>query len=381
MKKQKICIIGDGLAGLTTALTLKNLDLDIDLFYKKGGLKSKKDNRTTAVSDSNYQFLKKNLKLNSIKQFWACKKVELFYQKEKKIINFLNLSEENKSLMHIFKNDKFKNTLIKQIKKEKKIKFIGIKSISINPENCFVKYDRKTNHYDLIILCTGRNSSLYRELNINRSISKDYKEIAITGEVTHNSNIINASQYFFKEGPFAILPFQKKKFSFVWSLNKDYYNRNLNNLKFKVFDKLDQIKNSNFSYRISAIESFPIYLNLKTRYFKKNVLILGEGIHTIHPVAGQGFNLVIRDIIKLYNLIKKNTSLGIQIKNSHILGDFYQVRKSENTLFGIGIDLTNNFFKHRMFVNQAKNILLDNIKKYNSLKILAKKISDKGFFA
>ena len=57
MKNQKICIIGDGLAGLTTALVLKNLDLDIDLFYKKK-FKVKKDNRTTAISPSNYKFLK-----------------------------------------------------------------------------------------------------------------------------------------------------------------------------------------------------------------------------------------------------------------------------------------------------------------------------------
>ena len=47
---------------------------------------------------------------------------------------------------------------------------------------------------------------------------------------------------------------------------------------------------------ISNIQSYPISLSIRRQYYKKNILILGEGLHTIHPVAGQGFNLVLRDI-------------------------------------------------------------------------------------
>ena len=57
MKKQKICIIGDGLSGLITTLLLGKLDLQIDLISSK--LKKKKDNRTTAISPSNHTFLSK----------------------------------------------------------------------------------------------------------------------------------------------------------------------------------------------------------------------------------------------------------------------------------------------------------------------------------
>ena len=53
MKKQKICIIGDGLAGLTTALSLIDLPLSIDLFHRKQSIKKnhKQDKRTTAISN------------------------------------------------------------------------------------------------------------------------------------------------------------------------------------------------------------------------------------------------------------------------------------------------------------------------------------------
>ena len=69
MKTQKICIIGDGLAGLTTAIALKKLNLNIDLFYRKNNKNSKKDKRTTAISNSNYKFIIKNINLKNNNYF------------------------------------------------------------------------------------------------------------------------------------------------------------------------------------------------------------------------------------------------------------------------------------------------------------------------
>ena len=380
MKNQKICIIGDGLAGLTTALVLKNLDLDIDLFYKKKSFKVKEDTRTTAISPSNYQFIKKELNIKNTSHFLGCKKIELFYEKEKRIINFLNLSEKDKSLMYIFKNHKFRDILITKIKKEKKIKFINSKSIDLNSEGSFIKHNGKKFFYDLIILCTGKNSNFYKEINIKRSITRDYKEIAITGPVTHNLNITNPKQFFLKEGPLAILPTKRNEFSFVWSVDKKFYNNNLSILELKIKKKFKEIMKLDLRSKLKKINSFPLQLNLKTNYFRRNILVLGEGIHTIHPIAGQGFNLVIRDIIKLNNLIKKNNTLGMQIKDSFLLKNFYQVRKPENLLFGLGVDFTNSFFKDRKIFNPLKDLFLENVKKSESVRRLAKKVSDTGIF-
>ena len=77
----------------------------------------------------------------------------------------------------------------------------------------------------------------------------------------------------------------------------------------------------------------------------KNILILGEGLHTIHPVAGQGFNLVLRDIRKLKEILKYYSTLGISLKNSYALDDFYKSRKPENIIMSFGVDLTHSFFK------------------------------------
>ena len=82
MNEQKICIIGDGLAGLTTAIILSKLNIKIDLYC--GKKKQNLDNRTTAISESNYQYIKNNLSLDKKNFFWPCKKIDLFFEDKKK---------------------------------------------------------------------------------------------------------------------------------------------------------------------------------------------------------------------------------------------------------------------------------------------------------
>ena len=85
MKRQKVCIIGGGLTGLATALTLAQLNLDIDLISADTINNSTKSIRTTAISQSNYNFLKKitNNKFSK-KNFWPCIKMKLYTEDKNK---------------------------------------------------------------------------------------------------------------------------------------------------------------------------------------------------------------------------------------------------------------------------------------------------------
>jgi len=380
MKKQKICIVGEGLAGLTTATKLKNLNLDIDFYYNRVKKNKKKlnDKRTTAISETNYNFLKNNFSLTNKNNFWPCRKINLFYENNKKYINFLNFKEKNKIYMYVFENEKFKKELFKNLK-NKNVKLKNAFINEINYKETFLRINKKKYFYDLIILCLGNKSSLYNCITDRRSISKDYKEISITGYVKHNSKILDASQYFLKDGPLAILPFKKNYFSFVWSISEDFYSYNKKDLHNIVKKKLKEVLNKKINFQIYDIHSYPIHLNLQTKYYKNNVLILGEGLHTIHPIAGQGFNLVIRDIKKIYEILKENLELGLSIKNSLVLKDFHSARSSENTLFGIGVDITNSFFKYNKIIEPIKKVILNNISNNNVLKKFSRIIANKGF--
>ena len=72
---------------------------------------------------------------------------------------------------------------------------------------------------------------------------------------------------------------------------------------------------------------------------------MGDGLHVVHPLAGQGFNLILRDIEKLNELVSKNLRLGLTIKDSNIPKDLSDSRKPENVLMALGLDTTRIFFK------------------------------------
>ena len=366
MEKQRICIIGDGLSGLTSAIALNNLpNLDVHIISKK--MLKKQDRRTTAISESNFNFLIDNFSSLNRKMFWPSKNIKLFYESNQKKINFLNLSEDKNNLMYVFENNKIKNALLEEIKKKKiKISYKDVKTVN------------GLNDYELIILCLGGNSKIYSSIVKGRSIKKDYKEIAITGYVKHKIKNLKTSQFFLKEGPLAILPFSKSNFSFVWSVNKDFYNFNSKKIARLIENKILDLLNPNKKIQVNNIQFYPIKLELKKNYYEKNTLILGEGLHTIHPVAGQGFNLVIRDIMKLKEILNYYTSLGISIKSSHALKDFYDQRKPENTLIGLGVDMTHNFFKKNKYLDPLKKIFLENINKTDTIKKISKIISNQG---
>ena len=375
MNVQKICIIGDGLAGLSAATILSQENIEIDL-YAGNKKKTINDNRTTAISKSSYLLIEKNIHVKNI--FWPCNEINLFFEDKKKIINFLNFKEKKKKLMYIFQNKELKKNLNVHISKKKNIKLIKKNITSINYNDSSILLNKKKVFYDLIILSIGSQSKLYNQITQDRVIKKNYKEIALTTTIKHSSKISSVSQFFLNEGPLAVLPFSKNAISIVWSVSSLFFHKNNKLLKKNFLIKIKTLLNKPKIVSVEKIQSFPINLNLKTKYFKNNVLILGDGLHAVHPMAGQGFNLVLRDIKNLSDLMSKSLSLGLTLKNSFLLKDFSQARKPENIILGLGIDFTNIFFKDNKYFLPIKRTILNNINKFKFVKKISQLVSDKG---
>ena len=87
-----------------------------------------------------------------------------------------------------------------------------------------------------------------------------------------------------------------------------------------------------------------------------------------------------RDIESLYKKINTNISLGLQIKDSIILKDLFAARKPENFILGLGINLTQSFFRYNKFTEPLKNSFLKDLDRYTFLKKIGLKFTDKGIF-
>ena len=374
MKKHKICIVGGGLTGLITAHVLNEKGLDIDLIIENTKLKTK-DTRVTAISEKKFEFIKSSLKKIDLKLFYAVQKIDLFLENNKQIKKFLNFNEK-KNLMLFFENNLIKEHLTKLLKKSKiKVQKKTIKSV--DPEESKVITNLSFRTYDLIILCLGSKSPIYERVSGNRAIRKDYREHSITCSVRHELKKIGAMQFFLKEGPLAILPYKKDKFSVVWSVEDQYFSKNKKNLHTYLRTKLSSLLKTN-KLILGNIQSYPLNLLIKKDYYKKNTIILGDGLHVFHPLAGQGFNLILRDIKKLKELISTNLKLGLPIKNSNILKDLSKNRKPENFFIGLGIDTTRRFFKHSRYFNPIKETILNQFSKSEFLKKISKRVANIG---
>ena len=374
MKKHKICIVGGGLTGLISALVLSERGLDIDLILENAASKNK-DLRVTAISEKNMEFLKSTINNINLKLFYPVKKINLFFEKNNQTKNFLNF-DENKNLMFFFENRFTKEHLNKLLKKTKiKVQKKTVKSIDLVENKVYTSLSSKS--YDLVILCLGSNSPIYQKINGNREIKKNYKEHSITCSVKHQIKNIGAQQFFLKEGPLAILPYNKDKFSAVWSIEDKYYFKNKKNISNYLKTKLLNLLKTN-KISLGNIQTYPLKLSLKRNYYKKNTIILGDGLHVVHPLAGQGFNLILRDIEKLNELFSKNLRLGLSIKDSNIPKDLSDSRKPENLLMGLGIDTTRKFFKSNKYLDPIKENILNNISKSTLLKKITKRVANLG---
>tara|TARA_Y100000768_G_scaffold349733_1_gene299483 strand:+ start:276 stop:1412 length:1137 start_codon:yes stop_codon:yes gene_type:complete len=356
-KIMAICLIGKNLTTLVLSKVLINKGLNVDLYYKNNKLSknlSKTSSRTIGLSNESINFLVDQKILNK-KKCWDIKQINLYKGNESK--SFLNFKSKSNNFYMTSYNDFF-NSLEKRLKKNQLIKFKNIKN-----KKFYLKLNKK--RYEIIINTDTKNP-LFKKYFSN-FLSKNYDSIAFTTIIKHSKIEKNniAEQFFTKYGPLAFLPISKTKTSIVFSI----FDKNLKKNRGKI---KELIMNYNRRYQIKNITDlleFPINLSLSRNYYYKNVLSFGDALHKIHPLAGQGFNMTLRDTKIISNLIEKNLKLGLNFDN--VLEKFENKRKSSNLVFAMSIDFIHEFFK------LLNNYNLKSIDKFFSLMNNSKYIKNK----
>jgi len=385
MKKQKICIIGGGLTGLITAITLSKLKVSVDLIVDR--MESNIDsNRTIAISQDNYDFLQdlKVFKLNN-NQFWPCKGMKLYTKnKNNKVEEIFKLEKINKKIFYMIKNSKVIDLALRELKKDKSISIIKnrkINDIFSSGSLNYIKVKKKILKYNLIILSAGGASSLVKKIFKEKSLEHSYGETSLTTIIKHNTFSNNiARQIFLEDEIIALLPISKNQTSIVWSAKKSLLNEKINiNLLFK--DKIKTYTKEYFN-KIKVdkkIEKRNLNFLIRKKYYKERVLLFGDSLHVIHPLAGQGFNMIIRDLMSLSKALKNKINLGLDIGDESLLSEFSNDSKPRNFVYSIGIDLTKSYFsvKQKSFKN-LRNRMLTIVNKSKLAKIFFFNLANRG---
>jgi len=384
MKKQKICIIGGGLTGLMTAATLSNLNLEVDLITENSN-QIVNSSRTTAISQENYDFLEKTKVLK--KNFWPCSKMKLYVDDEIKFLKVFEINKtnsKNKKIFYMVENKKLMSDLNKIIKLSKLNKFlVKKKNTNIINVNLLkgVKLEKKTNsQYKLIIVCTGNNSQLTKNFISEDIYKSSYDEIAVTTILKHESLVNNtARQIFLDEEILALLPISNSKTSVVLSIKKNSFKERINNIEIK---KKIKFTAKNFLKKIEFISNFEIKelnLSIRKKYHSDRVLLFGDALHLVHPLAGQGTNMMLRDLKVLKKILNNKINLGLDVGSDDVMSEFEHMTKTKNFAYTLGIDFIRKSFKlKKKSLKNFRNKIMIELNKNDILKNVFYDIADKG---
>ncbi len=318
----KVCILGDNLTSLALAKALVKKEIFVDLFCQKK-INKIDSTRTIGISKSNVDYFNKNI--SNIKgMLWPIKKIKIFTENSnnKEILKF---EDQKDNLFSILRNQKILDQLTIELKKNK---FFSFKK-NIKPNSL------KGN---LIINCDITNKITKKFFS--KKFEKKYNSIAFTTIIDHKKLSFNneAIQIFTNDGPIAFLPISKEKTSIVYSarIKEKKTEVEIN----KIINKFNPKYKIKKIYKISKFELKSINLR---EYYKDNILAFGDLLHKLHPLAGQGFNMSIRDIKELLKIIDYKLKLGLPIDQSICL-EFQNNTKSKNFVFSEGINFIYEYF-------------------------------------
>jgi len=200
----------------------------------------------------------------------------------------------------------------------------------------------------LLIGCDGRASGTAQRAGITRS-GHDYGQTALVTAVAHElpHNGI-AHQFFMPSGPLAILPLPGNRCSIVWSettahaaaiqaLNDEDY---LTALRPRFGDFLGKISlaGSRFTY--------PLSLTLADSFIAPRLALVGDAAHGVHPIAGQGLNLGLRDVGALAQVVIEAARRGEDIGAADVLERYQRWRRFDTTTLALGMDAVNTLFSN-----------------------------------
>jgi 2-octaprenyl-6-methoxyphenol hydroxylase len=200
----------------------------------------------------------------------------------------------------------------------------------------------------LAVAADGARSKLSRLADI-QTIGWDYDQTGMVATVAHeHDHEGRAEQHFLPAGPFAVLPLPGRQSSIVWNerradarvllgLDTDHLKRELEHRFPAKLGKIDLV---------SCAEAFPFRLQIARRFVAERLALVGDAAHVIHPVAGQGLNLGLRDVAALAETIVGEMRLGLDPGAPAPLAAYQRRRRFDIAASGLGLDALNRLFSN-----------------------------------
>ncbi len=354
-----VIIIGGGMAGLPLALCLaktgkKVVCIDRDDPHKQAT--EKFDGRTVAISAGGSEIMTMaGVWEDILKDACPIKEIKISDNGSDSLLNFLSDEVNGDHFGHIIENRLVRRALFEAAKNQENLTHLAPQSVekfetsSDQVEVSLSNGDILT--ANLLVGADGRFSWVRDQAEI-RTRGWEYNQRALICIVAHehpHNNI--AIEDFRSAGPFAILPMidddkNNHRSSIVWTehgvkrksaknLSDDEFQKTLQNLFPDFYGKVK---------RAGPLQSYPLGLIHAEKYTGQRLALISDAAHAIHPIAGQGLNIGLRDVKKLVELISHSDDAG----NEALLKEYERARKIDNTAMIFATDTLNRLFSNNI---------------------------------
>ena len=280
-------------------------------------------------------------------------------------------SEPNSTMGKILPNKIISEQLAISLKENKNIDTLFItksirKEMHSNKVSIFI--DEQKEIFARVLILSVRDENLLEQNNIkfiSQNLNQTALSIDVKGEFKKKKH---AFQTFTSSGPLAFLPYSHNQASLVWSLKNG--SKELNYEKSELESKVNEYFEKEIgALKIENIETHKLNFLYAKKLYHRNTVLMGNIAHNIHPIAGQGLNLSIKDISLFVEVILKYTSLGYEVNNRMAFKEFDQLRKIDNAAYSFGTLALDKILKSKnSFLSLFANMGIKILDKNNFLK-------------
>ncbi|MDA9301951.1 UbiH/UbiF/VisC/COQ6 family ubiquinone biosynthesis hydroxylase [Amylibacter sp.] len=357
----EILIVGGGLIGSAMAIALSSIGFDITVVDRQSNQLKKADifdGRAYALSHASVRMLKALGLWDSIqKNTQPILDIKVSDGRVGEgasdwFLHFDHQELEEGPMGHLIEDRYIREAFKASISRSKQIKYIyGSEVVSKTVDETGVNLNLLDGHVlrsRLLIGCDGRNSKIAKWSDISH-FGWDYNQTALVCALSHEKPHLGvAHQFFTPSGPLAILPLPDNKSSIVWTETKDQANL-INTLDDKAYLAAISPVIGDFLGRISLVGdrfSYPLGLSIADKFVINRTVLVGDSAHGIHPLAGQGLNLGLKDIAALTEVLALAKRRGENFASKDVLERYQKWRRFDTSAMALATDSINKLFSN-----------------------------------
>lgn len=354
-----IAIVGGGLNGAALALALSNSDYRIamvDRYAFDAEHRPSFDDRAIALAHGSIRVLNDLGVWNRLKQSAA--PIKEIHVSDRGHFGFTRLKAEQESvdaLGHVATAQSIGSAIAGELKHSAKLDLYcpgSLKSFSCSDDGCTltIKQDDGTRDINcrLLVAADGADSFVRKRLDIPVR-EWDYGQHAITANVRVDEKYSGvAYERFTDTGPLALLPMPDDRYAVVWTASDEQL-ASILTLSDQAF--LQQLQHR-FGYRLGRFHqvgrrnSYPLKMMQAQEHCRERCLIIGNAAHTVHPIAGQGFNLGLRDVATLASILTDGNRTDIDPGDQEILNRYVERRDRDQHRVTLATDILARLFSN-----------------------------------